>query len=186
MLKKILVPIADGVEDIETVTIIDVLRRANAKVIVASIKPNTLTITAARQTKIIADCLLDDCRNAAFDLIALPGGLPGAEHLRDHPLLIELLREQNQQGKLYAAICASPAIVLASHGLLSNKTATCYPGLVHHLPDQRRASDIVVVDRNCITSQGPATAMQFALTLVEQLYDKELRDQLARQLLVNN
>lgn len=168
MPKKVLIPIADGTEELEAVTIIDVLRRAECDVTVASV--GNLQVTASRGVKLVADATIDDCKDMAYDLIALPGGLPGADHLRDCPALIDLLKAQKDSGRLYAAICASPAVVLVPHGLLAEKKATCYPScqdqLPHLLADRR-----VVVDGNCITSLGPGSAIEFALELVRQLFD---------------
>ncbi len=179
---KVLIPVADSVEDIETVTIIDVLRRAGFEVSVASIYEHK-QITAARGTKIEADCLLSTCLTEEWDLIALPGGMPGAEHLSNHAPLIARLKEQAASDKFYAALCASPAVVLARHGLLSGKQATCYPSMQNKLPETSHAAETTVVDGNCITSQGPATAMEFALALVAALSGNELRQQLAKALL---
>ena len=183
MSKNVLIPIADGVEDLETVTIIDVLRRAKANVIVASIH-SKLDVTAARQTRIVADSLLSDYIDSQFDLIALPGGLPGAENLRDCEPLIQLLKTQKETGNLYGAICASPAYVLQTHGLLQDVAATCYPAFHDQLSNHEQINKHVVVSKNCITSQGPGTALEFALTLVELLYDEALRREIAGQMLV--
>jgi len=148
-----------------------VLRRAGVEVTVASASSHgQLQICASRGTRIVADVMLDDCAKNSYDLIALPGGLPGSDHLAEHSVLDALLRNQAAQGKLYAAICAAPALVLGSKGLLTDKTATGYPGTTQSL--QAREVDTaarVVVDGNCITSQGPGTALDFALELVEQL-----------------
>ena len=179
---KVLIPVADSVEDIETVTIVDVLRRAGLDVSIASIHERK-QIIAARGTRIEADCLLSSCLADKWDLIVLPGGMPGAEHLSNHAPLIALLKEQAATGKHYAAICASPAVVLARHGLLNGKQATCYPAMQAQLPDTSRAAEMTVIDHNCITSQGPATAMAFALALVEALSGKDRRQQVAEGLL---
>ena len=171
MNKTALVPIAEGSEEIELVTIVDVLRRAGVEVTVASAnRDQTLQITASRGLKITADMTLDDCAENHYDLIAVPGGLPGSEHLGEHPVLDLMLRDQAAQGKLFGAICAAPALVLASKGLLLDKTATCYPSFQQTLEAKEVDSAArVVVDGNCITSQGPGTALDFALELVEQL-----------------
>jgi protein deglycase len=171
MSKKVLVPIADGCEEIEAVCIIDVLRRAGAEVTVASV--DELQINASREVKLTADCLIFDCTNQIFDLIALPGGMPGAEHFRDSTQLVEMLKNQREEGRLYAAICASPVVVFQPHDLLAGKKATCHPGRKHTLENKEAADSRVVVDGNCITSQGPGTAMEFALKLVEILLGKE-------------
>lgn len=183
MTKRALIVIANGVEDIETVAQIDVLRRAAIDVTVVSIEP-TQEIVAARGTRIVADCLFEDCAAQSYDLISLPGGLPGAERLRDYPPLIERLQQQKASGGLFGAICASPVYVLQTHGLLEGHQATCFPALRDKLPDPAPLDQKVVVSGNCITSQGPATAIDYALVLVEQLLDRKTRDRLAEDLLV--
>ena len=182
MSRTVLVPIADGIEDIESATIIDVLRRAGAEVTVASVS-DTLQITASRQMKFVADAMIEDCKDKTYDLIALPGGLPGAEHLRDCATLIEMLKAQKSAGRLYAAICASPAVAFASHGLLDDKQATGYPSTLDQLPNAM-ADRRVVVDGNCITSQGPGTALEFAVELVAQLFDDAKAKQVADPMIV--
>lgn len=179
MSKKVLVPIADGVEEIEVVTIIDTLRRAGAEVIVAAV--NNLQITAARGTKIIADKPLSSCIGD-YDLIVLPGGMPGTEYLRDNAQLIDMLKKQRNANKLYAAICAAPVIVLQHHGLLGGLKATCYPGLWNQLKNKSEAR--VVVDKNCITSQGPGTALEFTIKLIELLFDVEKATQISKSLVM--
>ncbi len=178
----VLIPIADSVEDIETVTIIDVLRRAQCEVTVASIYERK-QITAARGTRIEADQLLSDCVDMNWDLIVLPGGMPGAENLSNHSPLINMLTNQMHSEKFYAAICASPAVAFAPHGLLEGKRATCYPSMQSKLPDRTSADQSTVIDGNCITSQSPATAMEFSLVLVELLTNKQTRKQLEQALL---
>lgn len=181
--KTALVPLANGSEDIESVTIIDVLRRAGVAVTVASVEPE-ITVTCARRTKIVCDALLTECAAQTFDLIALPGGMPGAERLRDTPLLIDLLRAQDARGALYAAICASPGVVLATHGLIGIRIATAYPGFDRMLPAGSAQEADVVRGANLITSRGPATAMAFSLTLVEALCGKEKAAEIAAGMLV--
>ena len=178
MPKKVLVPIANGVEEIESVSIIDVLRRAGAEVTVASVH-DELQITASRGVRLVADKLLSQCSEEDFDLIVLPGGLPGAEHLRDCKLLTHLLRSQQQKGKWYGAICAAPVVVLESHGLLGTRRATCHPSFSTQLQNQEAAQSRVVVDGNCVTSQAPGTAIEFALTLVELLLGQEKAKEVA-------
>ena len=171
MTERALVPIADGSEEIEAVCIIDTLRRAEVDVTVASVM-GRLAITAARGTKIVADALIEECENETYDVIALPGGIPGAEHLRDCAGLVEMVTAQRDSGRLYGAICASPAVALLPHGLISGRRATCFPS---YLPVLAEAADVeavedrVVVDGNLVTSRGPGTAIEFALMLVEVL-----------------
>ena len=171
MTPEILVPIADGTEEIEAVCIIDVLRRAGAAVTVASV--NRLQVTASRGVKIVEDCLNGDCEGNTYDLIVLPGGMPGAERLRDSELLKQLLHRQANDGRLFGAICAAPAVVLNAHGLLNTKQATCHPAFRDQLAPATAADGRVVVDGNCVTSQGPGTALEFALKLVELLFGEE-------------
>jgi 4-methyl-5(b-hydroxyethyl)-thiazole monophosphate biosynthesis len=179
MSKKVLVAIADGIEELEAVTIIDVLRRAKADVTVASV--GSKKVTASRGVKLEADALISECADNIYDLIALPGGMPGAEHLRDSKELTELLKAQVESGRYYAAICASPAVVLQHHGLLENKKATCYPSMLSQLSEV--VDGKVAVDGNCITSQGPGTALQFALKLVELLFGQDKSQEVAKAML---
>ncbi len=177
MLKKVLVPIADGSEELEAVTIIDILRRAGADVTAASV--DGPEITASQGVKLVADRLIAECADDTYDLIALPGGMPGAEHLRDCDQLVRMLKDQRESGRLYAAICASPAVVFQPHGLLEGKKATCHPGRVDTLENKDAAVEPVVVDGNCITAQGPGTALTFSLKLVELLFGKEKEKEVA-------
>ena len=176
--KSVLVPVAEGTEDLEAVAIIDVLRRAEAKVTVASIT-GSRQVTFSRGMVITADTLLENCVTREYDLVVLPGGIPGAENLRDSVNLIRLLKRQRETGQLYGDICASPAVVLEHHGLLEGRQATCHPAYVEQLTNKDRAASSVVVDDNCITSQGAGTAVEFSLALVEQLFGKEKRDEVA-------
>jgi len=182
MAKRVLVPIADGSEEIEAVCIIDTLRRAGAEVTVASV--DKLQVTASRGVKLVADARIADCTGQTYDCIALPGGMPGAEHLRDSTELIEMLKEQKQAGRLYAAICASPAVVLQHHRLLEKVRATCFPAMRNKLDPAYASDERVVVDGNCVTSQGPATAIEFALKLVETLFGAAKAKEVGNAMLV--
>lgn len=179
MSRKVLVAIADGTEELEAVTIIDVLRRVKADVTVASV--GNKQVKTSRCVNLVADALISECVGNVYDLIALPGGMPGAEHLRDSSQLTDMLKEQAESGRLYAAICASPTVVLKPHGLLKDKKATCYPSLLSEIENPQQAK--VVVDGNCITSQGPATALEFALKLVELLFDEQKSREVANAML---
>jgi 4-methyl-5(b-hydroxyethyl)-thiazole monophosphate biosynthesis len=182
MLKQVLVPIADGSEEIEVVCIIDVLRRAGAAVTVASV--NSLQVTASRGVRIVADALISECAAKTYDLIALPGGMPGAEHLRDSEVLTKLLKRQVREGRLYGAICASPVVVLQHHGLLEGRVATSHPGCSERLENRERIESRIVVDGKLVTSRGPGTAIEFALKLVELLLGSEKASEVAAPLLV--
>lgn len=177
MSKKVLVPIANGTEEIEAVCIIDVLRRAGASVTVASVQE--LQITASRGVKLVADKLIGECVSEIYDLVVLPGGMPGAEHLRDSKELEAILKRQEGEARLYGAICASPAVVLQHHSLLDQRLATSHPSFVDHLEITDSVESRVVVDGNCVTSRGPGTALEFALKLVELLYGEKKAEEVA-------
>lgn len=182
MSKKVLVPIADGTEEIEAVCIIDVLRRAGASVTVASV--DELQVTASRGVKLVADKLITDCVDETYELVVLPGGMPGAEHLRDSKELETILRNQKQEERLYGAICASPAVVLQHHGLLDQRRATCHPNFVGELKNTDLVESRVAVDGTCVTSRGPGTALEFALKLVEMLYGEEKAQEVAAPMVI--
>lgn len=185
--KQVLVPISDGSEEIETTCITDTLTRFGAKVTIASVKADGgLLCTMSRGIKVQADATIADAAKQEWDLIVLPGGMPGAEHLRDSELLIELLQKQKSAGKMYGAICAAPAVALASKGLIDEAaTSTCYPAPQFREKLSKVSDDAVVVAENLTTSKGPGTALQFALSLGEQLFDKETRDKIASEMLVD-
>ena len=178
---KVLVPIANGSESLETVTVVNILRRAGVEVTLASVESST-TVHASRDIKLTADALWADVARKDYDMIVLPGGEQGATALGKHIALVEKLRTQRMQHKWYAAICASPALVLSPHGLLDGKQATCYPAfrdkLIHYV------NQPVVTDGHCVTSQGPATAVAFGVKLVEVLCGEEKSRQIAQGLLV--
>ncbi|GAB6034842.1 DJ-1 family glyoxalase III [Galenea microaerophila] len=182
-MKTALVPLAQGCEELEAVTIMDVLTRGGVKVVRASLG-DELQIQASRGTQLLAETSLQAVEEENFDLIALPGGLPGADYLNQDLRLRKMLQKQAQAGRLVAAICAAP-MVLVSAGLLDGKRATSYPGVIdqHPAPGMQYLNQPVVQDGNIITSQGPATAMAFALTLVEALQGKAMREEVAQGLL---
>ena len=186
MTKRALIPIANGTEEIEAVTMIDVLRRAGIEVTVASVNNSgELKIVGAQGITIVADCTIDDCTTALFDLIAVPGGLPGSENLAVSPALDRLLREQAAKGRLYAAICAAPMLVLSSKGLLQDKIVTGHPMFQQNIEAKEvNGKSRVVVDGNCITSQGPGTALDFALDLVQQLCGVVKREEVGSRLVL--
>jgi protein deglycase len=181
--KRVLVPIGDGSEEIETTCITDTLTRFGAHVTVASVMPNNLMCTMSRGIKIMADMSIDEASKVTWDLVALPGGMPGAEHLRDSPALIAILEKQKSEGKMYAAICASPAVVLVSNGLAS-EGMTCYPAPAFRGVLTDPVDDDVVVTNNLTTSKGPGTSLKFALELGEQMFGKDKADEIAAQMLV--
>jgi 4-methyl-5(b-hydroxyethyl)-thiazole monophosphate biosynthesis len=170
----VLVPLAAGCEELEAVTIIDLLRRAEITVVTAGLDDQP--VKASRGVVLLPDTTLDKVMQQPFDMIVLPGGIPGADHLNQDPRIHQLLKKLHQQGNYTAAICAAPK-VLAKAGLLENKSATGYPGVLQSLslPTTRLMETPVVKDEQVITSRGPGTAMDFALTLIETLVGREIR-----------
>ncbi|CAN4102946.1 unnamed protein product [Withania somnifera] len=177
----ILVPVANGSEEMEATIIIDVLRRANAQVVVASLE-DTLEIVASRKVKLVADVLLDAAAKQSYDLIVLPGGLGGAEAFANSEKLIDMLKKQRESSKPYGAMCASPALVLEHHGLLKGKKATAFPALCNKLSDPSEAENRVVVDGNLVTSRGPGTTMEFALAIADKFIGHKETLELAKEL----
>jgi len=180
-MKKVLIPLAQGCEELEAVTIMDLLTRAGIEVVSAGL--DAQAVKCSRNTVIIPSTSLDKILHEAFDLIVLPGGLPGADHLRDDERIIQLVQKQVELNKPVAAICAAPK-VLAKAGLLDNKQATSFPKV---LTDLNLATTIdtgsaLEVDGNIITSRGPGTAMDFTLELIEQLEGREKRQEIEKQM----
>jgi len=170
---SVLVPLAQGCEELEAVTVIDLLRRAGIEVISAGL--DNKVVKASRGVMIVPDTDLSTALQQDFDMIVLPGGLPGADHLDKDTRLRERIIKMTNKGQYIAAICAAPK-VLANAGVLENKKATCYPGVLDAIGFKSEGSS-VVEDSNIITSRGPGTAMDFALTLIEKLVGKKKRDE---------
>ncbi len=167
---KVLIPLAQGCEELEAVTIIDLLRRANITVITAGL--DATPVTASRGVVLIPDTTLAEALNQEFDMLVLPGGLPGADHLNNDSRIHKLLKDM--QGKYIAAICAAPKI-LANAGLLTGKSATSYPGVLDTVSTVNFIDKPVVRDGQIITSRGPGTAMDFSLELIEILVGRDIR-----------
>jgi len=178
MKKDVLVPVAQGSEELEMITIVDVLRRAGAYVTIASI--DIPHIVASKGVKIIADTILTECIHTRYDLIVLPGGMPGSERLRDSNELIEMLRNQKKAGRWYGAICAAPAVVLDYHGLIDGYNTACHPDFRYLIKHAVISDEVVVVDRNLITGRGAGAAVPFGLKLVELLFDSEKAHDVAK------
>lgn len=177
-MKKVAVMIADGTEEIEALTVVDVMRRANIKCDIVSV--NGRKIKSSHNIEILADKVIDESIKD-YDMIVLPGGLPGAYNLAEDKLLIETLKEFSQDSNKYiGAICASPAIVLSKANIEEGKNITSYPGKGFEdlLKKANYTENLVEVDGNIITSRGPATAMLFAYKLLDVLghNSKEVSD----------
>ncbi len=172
---RVLVPLADGCEELEAVTVIDLLRRAEIDVVTAGLKDGA--VKASRGVVLVPDTTLDHALETDYDMVVLPGGLPGADYLDQDPRIQALLKNMSVSDKKIAAICAAPK-VLVTAGLLENKSATSYPGVLDKMdvPGLTYTGEAVTKDGNIITSRGPGTAMDFALTLIEVLLGTEKRD----------
>ncbi|WP_394136141.1 DJ-1 family glyoxalase III [Aliivibrio fischeri] len=185
MTKKILVCIAPGTEELEAITVINILERAKFDVTVASTAfDGSLTMKAAQRVMLTADVKLVEVADEEFDCIVLPGGLKGSENFRDSTLLIEMLKQQKYDEKWVAAICAAPAIVLQHHNLYPDALMTCYPSFMETIPEKNRRIKRVFTDvlNHLITSQGPGSALEFAMEIVTTLAGKELTAKLAADL----
>ena len=167
MSATVLVPIANGSEEIETVCIVDTLVRAGAKVVVASVEADK-QCQRSRCVHMVRDVLVSDVAGENFDCIAVPGGMPGAQTISDNAQFMALLSKHVGEGKLYGAICAAPAVVLQAHGLIpSGAVATSFPAFAEKL--ENYSEERVVHTGKLVTSRGPGTAIEFALGLSKEL-----------------
>jgi 4-methyl-5(b-hydroxyethyl)-thiazole monophosphate biosynthesis len=170
-MSKVLVPLAPGFEEIEAITVIDILRRAGVEVIVAGTQPGP--ITATRNTRHLPDCTLEEVNAYELDMLVLPGGQPGTDNLRADPRIQRIVETLQRKKRRFAAICAAPT-VLAAHGVLDGRAATAHPGVRTEISVRAKYSeDRVVVDGPVVTSRAAGTAMEFAFKLVEILCGPE-------------
>jgi 4-methyl-5(b-hydroxyethyl)-thiazole monophosphate biosynthesis len=178
---RVLILLAQGCEELEAVTVIDLLRRAQIEVVTAGLTPGA--VTASRGTVLVPDSTLEVEQDKTFDMIVLPGGLPGARYLEEDLRVRALVQRQAAAGRFTAAICAAPK-VLAAAGLLDGKRATAYPGSViaAEYPQVTLLAEPVVVDGRVVTSRGPGTAMDFALCLIALLRGELCRQTVESQL----
>ncbi|HBO24221.1 MULTISPECIES: protein deglycase YajL [unclassified Providencia] len=189
MTASVLICVANGSEEIETVTTADLLVRAGIQVTLASVtEDSSVEITASRGMKFIADTPLINVADEPFDAIVLPGGLAGAEVFRDSPLVVEKVRRMHLDGKIVAAICAAPVVVLEYHQLFPFGNMTAFPTLKDKIPTNRWVDKRVYFDErvNLLTSQGPATSFDFALKLIELLLGRKIAGEVASQLVLPN
>lgn len=169
-MSKAYIFLADGFEEIEALAPVDLLRRAGVNVSTVSITQQK-EVTGAHGVTVAADTVIADADASDVDLIVCPGGMPGAANLAACEELNRMIRAQHASGRYIAAICAAPAVTLSPLGILSGKNATCYPGFEKALSEARaiHTAERVVRDGNIITSNGPSSAIQFGLALVEAL-----------------
>jgi 4-methyl-5(b-hydroxyethyl)-thiazole monophosphate biosynthesis len=165
-MSSVLVLFANGSEELEAITIVNILRRAGVHVTLAGLEAGPLR--GSRQTVLLPDTTLDEAVQQHFDMLVLPGGQPGTDTLKSDTRVLQLVRDMYHDDRYVCAICAAPS-VLAAAGLLEGRYATSYPGALDHCPEVQRQPQAVVEDGKLITSRGPGTAMDFALTLVERL-----------------
>lgn len=184
MAKTALVILAEGFEEIEAIAPVDVLRRAGVRVTLVGI--SSLTVKSSRSIGVQAEALLKDIQDLP-DAVILPGGLPGAANLAKSGDVSSLVKKMNAAGKIVAAICAAPAVVLAPLGILDGKKATCYPGCESDFSGKTvHSKERVVVDGNIITSQGPGTALEFALEIAARLVGKDMAGDIRGKMLIKD
>ncbi len=182
-MKKSFVFLADGFEEIEAISPIDIMRRAGMEVITVSIYDHH-TVVGAHGVPVTADTIISeiDCTDA--DWLICPGGLPGAQYLHESAILNDILLNHYNAGGNIAAICASPALVLAPLGIIDNRFATCYPGMEEFCSNATMKDSYVVTDNNVTTGQGPAAATEFGLKIVEISLGKEVAESVASGMLI--
>lgn len=175
-MKRVAIIVADGFEEIEGLTVVDLLRRADIRIDMVSIG-TTKKIVGSHNICIEADFLFEDYSFEEVDMIVLPGGMPGTKHLLEHNRLQEIITEFYKNGKALAAICAAPS-VLGQAGILHEKQAVCYPGFEEELVGAKLIYEEVVVDKTIITSRGLGTAIPFSLEIITYLSGKELSEKI--------
>ena len=182
-MSKVYIFFADGLEEIEGLTVVDMMRRAGIDISIVSMNV-TLTVTGSHKITIGADVLLEDIDADEADMFVLPGGLPGTNHLADSMLLADILKKAYSAGKYVAAICAAPS-VLGGLGILHGKKATCYPGFEDKLTGAVCQTDNVVADGKVITSRGMGTAIEFSARLIAALKGEKAGEDLMASIMFN-
>lgn len=183
MEKLIAVHLAEGFEEIEAVSIIDVLRRADIDTLVVSVTGEKV-VTGSHNIQITADILFEEVDYSTVDMIVLPGGLPGANNLKDHVGLAEQILDFHKNGKPLGAICAAP-IVLGNLGILENHKATCFPGFENQLKGAKVTGAEVETSGKIITGKGAGVAIKFALKIVESIKGQKFAEELGRKMIVS-
>lgn len=180
-MEKIVLMLAQGFEEIEALTVVDILRRVGVDCKTCSISHEKI-VKGAHNIHVKADILLKDFKEYKFSGIVLPGGMPGATNLRDNKEVIEIIKEFNGENKLIAAICAAP-IILKKADIIESKNITSYPGFEEELKGANYKEDRVVQHDNIITSRGPSTAIDFAFKILENIIDVKELEELKKSIL---
>lgn len=183
-MKKVYEFIANGTEEVEALIPVDVLRRAGVDITIVS-TTGELVVTSAHNVNIVADALIEDVDVSDADLLMIPGGIPGAPNLCAHPTVREMILKQYKSGKLVSAICAGP-MIFGSLGIAKGKRCTCYPGCEGDIAEAEYTAELVTVDGNVITGEGPAASFPYAYTLCEILCGKEKAEQLKQGMMFNH
>jgi 4-methyl-5(b-hydroxyethyl)-thiazole monophosphate biosynthesis len=183
IMKKVAVHLAEGFEEIEAVSIIDVLRRSGMEVITVSTTGNK-KVTGSHHITILADQLFEELDYNLVDMIVLPGGMPGAKNLNNHHELKKQILQFSKKNKPLGAICAAP-LVFGQLGILEGKKTTCFPGFEDYLEGANLTGAATEVDGNIITGKGAGVALKFALKIVEFFKGKEVADELAKKMILN-
>ncbi len=180
---RVLIPLAEGVEEMEAVVLTDTLRRAQWDVVLAGLEAGV--VTASRGVMLHPDTTWDEINPLSFDMLVLPGGAGGAARLAADARVMDALHAFDAEHKWVAAICAAPAVILHAAGMLRGHRATCYPGLEDALPETEWQEDAVVVDGHIVTSRGPGTALDFALALIRLVDGGRSADAVAAAMLAH-
>jgi protein deglycase len=178
---RVIVPLAEGFEETECITVVDILRRAEVEVVTASLKEEI--VEGSHKVKLLADTSLDAIDPIKFDAIVLPGGFPGFKNLKEDERVLNMIREMNNKGKYIAAICGAPSVLIKADILRGRKATVNPAGREEMEANANYVDERVVVDGKLITSQSPGTAMEFALTLVEMLVGKDKMKSIKEQTL---
>ena len=181
-MKRAAIILAEGFEEIEALTPVDLLRRAGISVQIVGLESSQ--ITGARGVLVTADILFHEL-DSELDVVILPGGMPGSRNLAKHKGLQDLLLKRNKEKKLLAAICAAPALVFGSLGILHGKKYTCYPGMESKVEGGQYSTEAVVKDGNILTSRGVGTAILFSLEIIRLLLGDEKSRDVSRDCLIH-
>ncbi len=180
-MSKAVMYFAEGYEEVEALTVVDILRRANVEVILAGVYEKT--VVSAHQISLNMDTTIEDVDHTSVDMIILPGGANGVENMFRSQHVLEHIKKFDEEKKLIAAICAAPSI-LGRLGLLKERKATCYPGFEKYLEGCTVVPEKVVVSDHIITAQAVGAAMEFGLTLLERLEGQEIKEKIKKAMYV--